>query len=64
MNPKCRSLCEGEGKLLVGTQGGEIVEFNTMQLQLKVLMRGHYNRELRRLCYHVKSDEVITVGED
>ena len=64
MSPKCRSICEGEGKILVGTRGGEIVEFNTMQPQVKVLMRGHYDDCLQGLCCHNKNDEVITVGED
>jgi len=65
MLPKVRSVCEGpNGNILVGTRGGEIVEFvgNTP----KVLMRGHYDQELWGLAVHSnpKKNEFFTVGQD
>ena len=46
MNPRTRSVCEGSGTLLVGTRGGEIVEFEMASGSPKVLMRGHFEGEL------------------
>lgn len=61
--PKVRSLCENaKGSILVGTRGGEIIEFNNNQP--KVLMRGHFDDELWGLSVHPKRNEYITVGED
>ena len=61
--PKVRSICENsKGNFLIGTRGGEIVEFvnNTP----KVLMRGHFDNELWGLAVHPKKNEYLTCGED
>ena len=43
--PKPRSACEGKnGKVLIGTRGGEIFEITGQNA--KVLMKGHYDKEL------------------
>ena len=62
MIPKARSVCENPttGTILVGTRGGEIVEFGgTKPL---VYLRSHHTDELWGLATHPTKDEFITVG--
>jgi microtubule-associated protein-like 6 len=64
MMPKVRSVVENErGFVLVGTRGGEIVEFNNGPKPL-VYMRSHYEGELWGLATHPSREEFITVGQD
>lgn len=64
MLPKVRSVVENDkGAVLVGTRGGEIVEFGAGPKPL-VLMRGHYEGELWGLATHPTKEEYITVGQD
>jgi len=62
--PKVRSVCENQatGAVLVGTRGGEIVEFLGPKPQ--VLMRSHHTGELWGLATHPQKEEYITVGQD
>lgn len=62
MLPKVRSVCENpaNGCILVGTRGGEIVEFGGPKPL--VHMRSHYNGELWGLATHPAREEFITVG--
>jgi hypothetical protein len=52
MMPKVRSVCENatNGMILVGTRGGEIVEFGGPKPN--VLMRSHFEGELWGLATH------------
>ena len=63
LSPKVRSVCEGEnGEILIGTRGGEIIEF--VNKESKVLLRGHFDKELWALACHPKKDKFFTVGQD
>ena len=63
MNYKIRSICTNdEGGILIGTRGGEIIEFE--ENQPKICLRGHFDGELWGLCAHPKKDIFFTVGED
>ena len=59
-------MCLGPGgKVLVGTRGGEIVEFPANQsAQPNVYMRSHYESELWGLAMHPTRPEMITYGRD
>ena len=62
-NPKATSVCLGpNNKILVGTRGGEIVEFSGNSS--KVYMRAHYESELWGLALHPNKTEMITYGRD
>lgn len=61
--PKPRSACEGKnGKLLIGTRGGEI--FEVTGNNSKILMKGHYDLELWGLASHPSRNEYATLGQD
>jgi echinoderm microtubule-associated protein-like 6 len=62
MLPKVRSVCEHptSGNILVGTRGGEIVEFGGPKPM--VYMRSHFDGELWGLATHPTKEEFITVG--
>ena len=62
LNPKVRALCESANGILVGTRGGEIVEF--IDNKPKVVMRGHFDDELWGLAVSPKKKEYVTIGED
>ena len=63
MNYRIRSVCENDtGNILVGTRGGEIIEFEGNKA--KILLRGHFDGELWGLCSHPKKNIFFTVGED
>lgn len=64
MMPKVRSVCENaaNGMILVGTRGGEIVEFGGPKPV--VLMRSHFEGELWGLATHPVRQEYVTVGQD
>ena len=59
---KPRSVCEKQGKLLVGTRGGEVIEVEGRTA--KVLMRSHFHKELWGLTKHPSEPLFATVGED
>jgi microtubule-associated protein-like 6 len=64
MMPKVRSVCENTttGMVLVGTRGGEIVEFGGPKPLVHI--RGHFEGELWGLATHPQRAEFITVGQD
>jgi microtubule-associated protein-like 6 len=66
MLPKARSVCENAttGAVLVGTRGGEIIEFSTANPKPQVLMRSHFEGELWGLAPHPTRAEFVTVGQD
>ena len=66
MNPMVRSVCDSKdgSKVLVGTRGGEIVEFNTQKPQPRVYLRCHFDDELWGLAPHPNRAEVYTFGGD
>ena len=62
MLPKVRSVCEhpSTGMILVGTRGGEIMEFGGAKPLIH--MRSHYEGELWGLATHPSKEEFITIG--
>lgn len=61
--PKPRSVCEGKaGKILIGTRGGEIFEVSGPNS--KVLIKGHYDKELWGLAPHPSRNEFATIGQE
>ena len=61
--PKATSVCIGpNNNVLVGTRGGEIVEFTGDRSV--VYMRSHYESELWGLAMHPTRPEMITYGRD
>ncbi len=67
--PKIRSVCEDtEGRILVGTRGGEIVEIahsaTTGKDELRVCMRGHYRDAICALAVHPTRLEFATLSRD
>ena len=62
-NPKATSVCIGaNNNVLVGTRGGEIVEF--VGDKATVYMRSHFDSELWGLAVHPTKPEMITYGRD
>ena len=63
-NPKVRSVCENEGgnKILVGTRGGEIIEFTGKKSIMH--LKSHSQGELWGLSCHPSDDQFYTVGQD
>ena len=65
MRPEATSVCSNtEGRVLVGTRGGEIVEFNEQNGVPKLLMRSHFDSELWGLATHPTRPEIFTFGRD
>ena len=62
--PAAISVCEKDGRLLVGTRGGEIVEFQLTTTKTNVYMRSHYDDELWGLAVHPTRSEIYTWGRD
>lgn len=64
--PEVNSVCESKsGNVLVGTRGGEILEFFPTDPKPKVHLRSHCKDELWGLAVNPKNDkEFITVGQD
>lgn len=63
MMPKARSVCEApDGTILVGTRGGEILEFKPSKPKPDIHMRSHYEGELWGLACHPDKDEFVTIG--
>jgi hypothetical protein len=60
--PKVRSVCENAttGMILVGTRGGEIMEFGGAKPLIH--MRSHCDGELWGLTAHPTKAEFITIG--
>jgi hypothetical protein len=51
ITPQAISVCEKDGCYLIGTRGGEIIEFDTTN-SAKILMKAHSNNELWGLAIH------------
>jgi WD40 repeat protein len=67
MDAKATSVCRkltGGDTVLVGTRGGEIVEFDTNTGAPTVYMRSHFDGELWGLAVHPTKAEVFTFGRD
>ena len=62
--PAAVSVCLNGTKLLVGTRGAEIIEFDYQSRKLTVLMRGHFDSELWGLAVHPTQAKVATWGRD
>ena len=61
--PAVVSVCEQDGKILVGTRGAEIIEYDANNSP-SVLMRGHFDSELWGLALHPTDQKVATMGRD
>jgi WD40 repeat protein len=63
-NPRVKSICEHpqKGHILVGSRGGEIIEFGGKKTA--VLVKSHFDKELCGLAPHPKKAEFLTVGQD
>ena len=67
MMPSVKSVAEHPktGQVLVGTRGGEIVEFGpTNKEKPKMHLKSHYHKELKGLAPHPSKAEFLTVGQD
>lgn len=66
MMPKARSVLEHPvtGVVLVGTRGGEIMEFKPSNPKPVIHMRAHYDGELWGLAAHPVKGEFTTIGQD
>jgi len=64
MMPKARSVHEHKdtGVVLVGTRGGEILEFKPTVAKPVIHMRAHFEGELWGLATHPVKEEFITIG--
>lgn len=62
VNPKPRSVWGANGKVLIGTRGGEIFEVG--EEQVKLLMSGHYDMELWGLANHPSLPRFASFGQD
>lgn len=51
ITPQATSVCEQNGRYLIGTRGGEIIEFDTNG-SAQILMKAHSNNELWGLAVH------------
>jgi echinoderm microtubule-associated protein-like 6 len=62
--PKVRSVCENNAgtKILVGTRGGEIIEFTGKKSVMH--LKSHCQDELWGLSCHPHQDQFYTVGQD
>lgn len=62
--PKVRSVCENKSgtKILVGTRGGEIIEFTGKKSVMH--LKSHCQDELWGLTCHPNEDQFYTVGQD
>lgn len=62
--PKVRSVCENAAgtKILVGTRGGEIIEFTGKKSVMH--LKSHCQDELWGLTCHPSEDQFYTVGQD
>lgn len=62
--PKVRSVCENKAgtKILVGTRGGEIIEFTGKKSVMH--LKSHCQDELWGLSCHPLEDQFYTVGQD
>jgi WD40 repeat protein len=67
MDAKATSVCSksaGGASILVGTRGGEIIEFDAQTGKPTVYMRSHFDGELWGLAVHPNKAEVYTFGRD
>ncbi|CAG9326453.1 unnamed protein product [Blepharisma stoltei] len=61
--PKIRSVFEGRnGKILVGTRASEIYEISGAES--RIVMKGHYDKELWGLATHPSQTKFATAGQD
>lgn len=65
MNPMAMSVCEhSSGAILVGTRGGEILEFDKNTGKPSLYLRSHFDSELWGLATHPTQSEIYTFGRD
>jgi hypothetical protein len=70
MMPSVKSVSDHPktGQILVGTRGGEIVEFGAAEgggkERPKMHLKSHYHKELRGLAPHPTQAQFLTVGQD
>ena len=69
LRPRIRSIDENiDGNLLIGTRGGEIIEFTQKdddgKLEPKILLSGHWDKEVWGLCIHPTEPTYYSAGED
>lgn len=66
MNPMAMSVCQNENTqaILVGTRGGEIIEFNYQTEKAAIHLRSHFDSELWGLAMHPTKPEMYTYGRD
>lgn len=66
MNPSVRSVADNKDgtKILIGTRGGEIVEFDEKKPQPILYLRSHFDDELWALAPHPTKAEVYTFSRD
>lgn len=62
LNPRIRSICEKDGRILIGTRSSDIVEL--VNKAPTVHIRGHFDGELWGLTTHPSQHVFYTVGED
>lgn len=66
MNPAVRSVADNKDgtKILVGTRGSEIVEFDEKKNKPVLYLRSHFDQELWGLAPHPTKPEVFTFSQD
>jgi hypothetical protein len=67
MMPSVKSVSDHPktGQILVGTRGGEIVEFGAIPKERpKMHLKSHYHKELKGLAPHPTEARFLTVGQD
>ena len=67
MMPSVKSVSDHPktGQILVGTRGGEIVEFGANAKERpKMHLKSHYHKELKGLAPHPTLAQFLTVGQD
>jgi len=61
---KIRSITESlNSRIIFGTRGGELVEIKEGD-EFQIIIRSHFNKELKGLAIIPSSGEIVTVGQD